>query len=85
MLVQELEQLRHEAAQIELLQKREFTLSTGDWFVVHTKPRKENVAIENLHRQEFTVYCPLTIQPKRKRQQWQKVSEPLFLVTYSCN
>jgi transcriptional antiterminator RfaH len=48
------------------------------WFVVHTKPRKEHVALENLHRQGFTAYCPQTIQTKRKRQQWQKVSEPLF-------
>ena len=53
-------------------------MSNTNWFVVHTKPRKENVAVENLLRQGFTAYCPQTIQPKRRRQCWQKVIEPLF-------
>jgi len=53
-------------------------LSTTNWFVVHTKPRKEKLAMENLQRQGYTAYCPQIIQPKRRRQQWQKVSEPLF-------
>jgi transcriptional antiterminator RfaH len=53
-------------------------LSTKKWFVVHTKPRKEKVAIDNLQRQGFMAYCPQTIQQKRRRQCWQKVVEPLF-------
>lgn len=49
-----------------------------NWFVVQTKPRKENVALENLERQGFAAYCPKTIQSRRRRQRWQKVIEPLF-------
>lgn len=46
--------------------------------MVQTKPRKESLAEENLQRQGFTTYCPHTAQPKRRRQRWQKVLEPLF-------
>ena len=53
-------------------------MSNSNWFVVHTKPRKENVAIENLQRQGFLAYCPQTVQSKRRRQRWQNVTEPLF-------
>ena len=53
-------------------------MSNKQWFVVHTKPHKENVALENLERQGFIAYCPKTVQPKRRRQCWQKVTEPLF-------
>lgn len=53
-------------------------MSTSNWFVVQTKPYKENLALENLQRQGFIAYCPQTVLPKRRRQRWQKVSEPLF-------
>ncbi|MEJ2452275.1 MAG: transcription/translation regulatory transformer protein RfaH [Gammaproteobacteria bacterium] len=53
-------------------------MKSHDWYVVHTKPRQENVAVENLERQGFTTYCPLTVQAKRLRQRWHKVLEPLF-------
>jgi len=53
-------------------------LSTASWFVVHTKPRKESLALENLLKQGYVAYCPQTVIPRRRRQQWQKVSEPLF-------
>lgn len=48
------------------------------WYVVQTKPRQESVAVENLERQGYSTYCPRMIQAKRRRQRWQKVSEPLF-------
>jgi len=48
------------------------------WYVVQTKPRQESVAVENLERQGYTTYCPQMAQAKRRRQRWQKVSEPLF-------
>lgn len=53
-------------------------MSDKNWFVVHTKPRKEEIAVENLKRQGFTAYCPQTIYSKHRRQRWQKVIEPLF-------
>lgn len=48
------------------------------WYVVYTKPRQEAVAIDNLVRQGYTIYCPQTVQAKRRRRHWQKVIEPLF-------
>ncbi len=30
-----------------------------NWYVVHTKPRQERIALEHLKRQEFEVYLPL--------------------------
>jgi transcriptional antiterminator RfaH len=53
-------------------------LSNKNWYVVHTKPRKENVALDNLERQGFIVYCPKTVQSKHRRHHWQKVTIPLF-------
>ena len=53
-------------------------MSQNNWYVVQSKPRKESLAEENLQRQGFTTYYPHTAQPKRRRQRWQKVLEPLF-------
>lgn len=53
-------------------------MSDKNWFVIHTKPRQEKVAVENLERQGFTTYCPQTLQAKRIGQRWQSVLEPLF-------
>ena len=53
-------------------------MSNKHWFVVHTKPRQEYIATENLRCQGFITYCPETIQSKRRRNRWQKVIEPLF-------
>lgn len=49
-----------------------------NWYVVQTKPHKENLAIENLRRQGFTTYCPQITLSKRRYHQWRKVKEPLF-------
>ncbi len=49
-----------------------------DWYVVFTKPSKEEVAEQQLQNQGYEAYLPrLTIQ-KRRRGKWQKVVEPLF-------
>jgi len=48
------------------------------WYVVQTKPKKEPLAVENLERQGYTTYCPHIVQPKRRRQRWQQIIEPLF-------
>jgi transcriptional antiterminator RfaH len=53
-------------------------LNHKNWYVVQTKPHKEDLATDNLQRQGFTAYCPHTMQAKRRRQCWQKVIEPLF-------
>ncbi|MBU3725673.1 MAG: transcription/translation regulatory transformer protein RfaH [Burkholderiaceae bacterium] len=48
------------------------------WYLVHTKPRREQVALENLDRQGYQCYLP-TIPSERLCQGLLKVvNEPLF-------
>ncbi len=49
-----------------------------NWFVVQTKPRQEDIALENLERQGFVSYLPKILLKKKLRNRWQKVIEPLF-------
>ena len=53
-------------------------MNRKNWYVVHTKPHKETLAVKNLERQGFNAYCPETIQSKRRSKCWQKIVEPLF-------
>ena len=48
------------------------------WYLVHTKPRKERVAEQNLQRQGYEVYLPLIQQPRRHRGHWIEAIDPLF-------
>jgi len=48
------------------------------WYTVHTKPRQEATAEQNLQRQGFATYSPKVLLRKRKRDKWTKVVEPLF-------
>jgi transcriptional antiterminator RfaH len=48
------------------------------WYLVHTKPRKERVAEQNLLRQGYEVYLPLSRELRRRRDHWADVIEPLF-------
>lgn len=48
------------------------------WYVVHTKPRLESVALENLERQNYTCYLPLFQREVVRRGKVQTVTEPLF-------
>ena len=48
------------------------------WFVIHTKPRQEGVAEENLRNQGYEVYLPRISVPRRRRGRWQSTVEPLF-------
>ena len=48
------------------------------WYVIHTKPRQESLALENLQRQGYTTYCPQITISKRRRYAWHQVTEPLF-------
>jgi transcriptional antiterminator RfaH len=48
------------------------------WYLVHTKPRQEKCALDNLHRQGYQCYLP-TIPSERLRQGLLTVAdEPLF-------
>ena len=48
------------------------------WYVIHTKPRQESLAMENLQRQGYTTYCPQITISKHRRNAWHQVTEPLF-------
>ena len=49
-----------------------------NWYAVHTKPRQEATAEQNLRRQGFDIYFPKVLVRKLKRGKWVKVVEPLF-------
>jgi len=48
------------------------------WYAIHTKPRQETLAAENLQRQDFEIYLPKIKQAQRYRHQWRDKIEPLF-------
>ena len=48
------------------------------WYLVHTKPRQEKCALENLQRQDYHCYLPLLSTQKLRKGQLTWVDEPLF-------
>jgi transcriptional antiterminator RfaH len=48
------------------------------WYVVHTKPRNESRALENLQNQGFECFLPTMEVEKRVRSRIQKVVVPMF-------
>jgi transcriptional antiterminator RfaH len=48
------------------------------WYVVHTKPRQEGRALENLQNQGFTCFLPTIQLQKLRNQRVQVVTEPMF-------
>jgi transcriptional antiterminator RfaH len=49
-----------------------------NWYLVHTKPRQERVALENLLRQGFGAVLPMLQAEKVQRGKITVVPEPLF-------
>ena len=51
----------------------------ANWFAVVTKPRQEQIALENLQRQGFECFLPMAENPyQRRSKKQQKRIEPLF-------
>jgi len=48
------------------------------WFLIHTKPRQEPCALENLERQGFTCYLPMLLAEKVRQGKLVTLQEPLF-------
>ena len=48
------------------------------WYVIHSKPKQEAVARDNLLRQGYTAYCPQITLKRRRRGAWRALTEPLF-------
>jgi transcriptional antiterminator RfaH len=51
---------------------------SGVWLVVATRPHSETRAIENLQRQSFHVYCPMTMKHIRHARRAYDALRPLF-------
>jgi transcription elongation factor/antiterminator RfaH len=54
------------------------TLSTESWYLVHTKPRQEDVAVANLQRQGYDCYLPQMRVERIRRRKAEIASEPMF-------
>lgn len=54
------------------------TDQTTAWYLVHTKPKQERIALENLSRQGYPCYLPLLNVQKVRRGKAQVVTEPMF-------
>lgn len=48
------------------------------WYLVHTKPRQERCALENLERQGFACYLPLLPVEKIRQRTVKVTAQPLF-------
>ena len=48
------------------------------WYLIHSKPRLESSALENLERQGYECFLPLISAEKLRRKAMVVVSEPLF-------
>lgn len=51
---------------------------TRGWYLIYTKPRAEQLAQENLQRQQFTTYLPLVKETRRHRGKYVSCIEPMF-------
>lgn len=51
---------------------------SAHWYLVHSKPRQERVALENLERQLFPCYLPVLRSEKVRRGALSVIEEPLF-------
>ena len=49
-----------------------------NWYLIHTKPRQETIALENLQQQGYTCYLPLLNIEKIRRGKLAVVLEALF-------
>ncbi len=53
-------------------------LSTLSWYLVHTKPRQEDVALANLERQGYECYLPQMRIERVRRRKAGVATEPMF-------
>ncbi|NIQ08837.1 MAG: transcription/translation regulatory transformer protein RfaH [Gammaproteobacteria bacterium] len=48
------------------------------WYLIHTKPRQEQLAEENLRRQGFETYLPMAEIRRKRRGRSVRVIDPMF-------
>ena len=61
-----------------ILSTKSSALSTESWYLVHTKPRQEDVALANLQRQGYECYLPQMRIERIRRRKAEVVTEPMF-------
>jgi transcriptional antiterminator RfaH len=54
------------------------TSPTAAWYLVHTKPRQEDVALANLQRQGYECYLPRMRIERIRRRKLEIATEPMF-------
>ena len=52
--------------------------STESWYLVHTKPRQEEIALANLQRQGYRCYLPQMRIERIRRRKAEVATEPMF-------
>jgi len=50
----------------------------ANWFAVYAKPRREQIAKDNLERQGFRCFLPMAVNPYQRRSRRSPRIEPLF-------
>ncbi len=53
-------------------------MSEYKWIALYTKPNQEQLAIENIKRQSYDVYCPMVSKTRRHARKTEMVRRPLF-------
>jgi transcriptional antiterminator RfaH len=61
-----------------IAQTADYVSAESGWLVVNTKPHRERIAIDNLLRQEFMVYCPMIRKRVSHARRMHDVLRPLF-------
>ena len=61
-----------------ILSTKSSALSTESWYLVHTKPRQEDVALANLERQGYDCYLPQMRIERIRRRKAEIATEPMF-------
>lgn len=52
--------------------------STSHWITIYTKPKQEGIAMTNIIRQGYDVYCPMVMRRVSHARKVQTVLRPLF-------
>ena len=48
------------------------------WYLIHTKPKQETIAKDNLERQDYIVYLPMAVIRRKRRGKTARVIEAMF-------
>lgn len=49
-----------------------------NWYLIHTKPKQESIAKENLEKQDYPVYLPMAIIRRKRKGKSVRVIEAMF-------